>query len=71
MINQAEPVTKEQVKAIERKLEQCTLESLRDPDHGQPIDEDESDTVSYDRYSQYRDEQDQRERAFIEGTNSR
>lgn len=69
MINNIETPSKDYVKSIERKLEQCQIEtSVNDPEQPRTLDDDEveNETVSYERYSQFREEQDQYDRKFIE-----
>ena len=68
MMNNIESPSKDYLKVIERKLEQFKLEtSSRDPDQTRPIDDDDDDeTVPYEKYSQYRDEQEIIEREIME-----
>lgn len=70
MMNSVETPSKEYLNAIEGKLVQFQLETCRDSEQSRPIDDDEDETVSYEQYSQYREEQEQLEREYIERTGS-
>ena len=70
MANTAYTPSRDVVKPIEMKLEQCQLiTATPNPEQRPSLDDDDDDgTVSYERYSQYRDQQEMMDREYIQRT---
>ena len=68
MNSSQESQLREIAKPIEAKLDQCQLltAKLLNPEQQQSIDDDDDEMVSYERYSQYRDESEMMDREFIQ-----
>ena len=67
--NNAYTPSRDVVKIIEAKLEQCQMvTSTSNPEQQGSLDDEEDETVSYERYSQYRDEQEMMDQEYIERT---
>ena len=69
MANNVYTPSREVVKPIETKLEQCQMATLTpNPEQQSSFDDDDDETIPYERYSQYRDQQEQMDREYIQRT---
>jgi len=59
--------SRELVKAIETKVDRVQqITATLDPEQERSFDDDDDDTMSYQRYTKYRDEQEAMDRDFIQ-----
>lgn len=59
--------TRDLAKPIETKLDQCQLlTATLFPEQQQSLDDDDDETVSYERYSQFKDESDMMDSEFMQ-----